>query len=247
MWLFQKKLGERHTASARSAMAYGLRLINNNATSGGNGRDWICFGDEAFRRGKAEFPLSPKGSPAMEVRRAWHRERAAERAQQVTQSRSLGSRQVPRRGLPGVAILQKWHRIHHASAPNDREGLIDARPLPSLPQASNEELVHSRSTGALTDDPMMSWRAETMQKPTFPVPQYHYFSVPHVAFAKTPPPQPTDAPVKEVFEHASDQTEKYFYFSDPMITRSTSFVPEHPQHGLSRSKHASASRLRCIG
>eukprot|EP00438_Fugacium_kawagutii_P031648 Skav207317 [mRNA] locus=scaffold3027:8455:23326:+ [translate_table: standard] len=227
-------------------MAYGLRLINNNATSGGNGRDWICFGDEAFRRGRAELPLSPKGSPAMEVRRAWQRERATERALQV-QPGSLPSREVSRRGLPGIAVLQKWHRIHHSPAVNDREGLIDARPLPSVPQASNEELVHSRSTGALTDDPMMSWRAETMQKPTFPVPQYHYFSVPHVSFAKIPPPQPTDVPVKEVCEHAADQTEKYFYFSDPMITRSRSFVPEHPQHGLSRSKQASASRLRSLG
>lgn len=63
-------------------------------------------------------------------------------------------------------------------------------------------------------------KADTMQKATFPVPQYHYFSVPHagtlggkilvakfrgkvllqfqVAFAKVPPPQPTDLPVKEV-------------------------------------------------
>eukprot|EP00434_Breviolum_minutum_P035601 symbB.v1.2.031515.t1/scaffold3666.1/size52310/1 len=228
-------------------MAYGLRLINNNATSGGNGRDWICFGDEAFRRGRAELPLSPKGSPAMEVRRAWQRERATERAQHVMQSRSLvGAKQVPRRGLPALAVLQKWHRIHHSPARIDGEGLLDARPLPSGPQASNEELVQSRSTGALTEDPMMSWRADTMQKATFPVPQYHYFSVPHVAFAKVPPPQPTDLPVKEVPEYAADQTEKYFYFSDPMITRSQSFVAEHPQHGLSRSKQASASMLRRI-
>lgn len=70
-----------------------------------------------------------------------------------------------------------------------------------------------------------------MQKATFPVPQYHYFSVPHagtlgfaqilsqisafvccnlykVAFAKVPPPQPTDLPVKEVFENGGEKRGK---------------------------------------
>eukprot|EP00913_Durusdinium_trenchii_P000368 g338.t1 len=222
-------------------MAYGLRLINNNATSGGNGRDWICFGDEAFRRGRAELPLSPKGSAAMEVRRSWQRDRAlkrAERAQMTMQAQSPDGMMKAPRGLPGLAVLQKWHRVHNAPVVNDREGLIDARPPPSGPQATNEQLVHSRSTGALTEDPMMSWRA-----PTFPVSQYHYFSVPHVAFAKIPAPAPGDSRV-EAAEKAADQTEKYFYFSDPMITRSQSFVVEHPQHGLARSKQASAVGLR---
>ena len=40
-----------------------------------------------------------------------------------------------------------------------QEGLKICQNNSSSPvQASNEELVHSRSTGALTDDPMMSWR-----------------------------------------------------------------------------------------
>mmetsp|Transcript_34112 Transcript_34112/g.76552 ORF Transcript_34112/g.76552 Transcript_34112/m.76552 type:complete len:98 (+) Transcript_34112:3-296(+) len=84
---------------------------------------------------------------------------------------------------------------------------------------------------------MMSWEGSRFQLPTFPVPQYHYFSMAGVTYAQIPPPQPGEkAPEEQKPDMSDGQAEKYFYFSDPMITRSNAFMPEHPSHGLAKSR-----------
>ncbi|CAJ1368963.1 unnamed protein product [Effrenium voratum] len=209
-------------------MGYGLRLINNNATSGGNGRDWIQFGDEAFRKGRAR---------AGQLRRAKQKLRATQRAES-----SLGWSQARQgsRASPGLAVIRKWHRVHMQPSMNDREGLIDARPPPPLVKA---DTTLARSTRAIVEDPMLSWRADLFQKPTFPVPQFHYHSMPMVAYAKIPT-DPVDAPQEAQPDLSDKNPEKYYFFSDPMITRSHTLLPEHPSHGLAKSKTVSAVQLR---
>ncbi|CAE7381054.1 DJ1B, partial [Symbiodinium sp. KB8] len=183
--------------------AYGLRLINNNATPGGNGRDFIVFGDETFRRGKAESP-AVRGSPAMEVLRARRKARAAERA--LAESGSLpGLAATQRNGSarlgPGLAVIQKWNRIHTMGVRSDADRLRYVEP----PMATDGPAAQRPTYPAKGSDPMMSWEAALFQRPTFPVPQYHHFSMAGVTHAKIPAPQPGEVAPEEFQAAASDK------------------------------------------
>eukprot|EP00931_Biecheleriopsis_adriatica_P075446 TRINITY_DN49300_c0_g1_i1.p1 TRINITY_DN49300_c0_g1~~TRINITY_DN49300_c0_g1_i1.p1 ORF type:complete len:247 (+),score=44.99 TRINITY_DN49300_c0_g1_i1:91-831(+) len=227
---------------------YGLRLINNTATSNGSGTDWIAFGDPGFRQGKATQQISQRGRAASEVRQSRHKTKAEMRAQELAASSSTGSLpsstwgpSTARRGLPGAAVIRRWQRAHGKPLTNDREGLIEVRPLdmPTSPSVAISAAT-ARLNGTETPFVRDALSEESrFRLPTMPVPKYHIYSESAIRERHIPAPGPGDkTPPKTPQPDLSDKVpSKHYYFGDPMIALSNTIQAEHPSHGLSKSKH----------
>jgi len=226
-----------------AAMAYGLRLINNNAVATGSG-DFIIYGDAAFKRGKVSDQISQTGRTACEVQRSRHAKREEQKAWELASSSSTTSlSQKSLRGLPSPAIIRRWQRVNGQPVVNDSQGLKALKPPDALPTtpaaikmaASSRSNSESKLIDIKSEEEL---KASLFKLPTFPVQKYHNFSEAGVRYAQVPAPSAGDkTPPQERMPDLSDKVPpKYLWYADPTVALSNTFHDDHPSHGLAQSK-----------
>mmetsp|Transcript_20077 Transcript_20077/g.35721 ORF Transcript_20077/g.35721 Transcript_20077/m.35721 type:complete len:228 (-) Transcript_20077:49-732(-) len=220
-------------------MAYGLRLINNNAPSDGTGYDFVRFGDSAFCHGKGSHGMKVKGSAPREVLRARHALQATQSACQLslaaTNSSSSSRRSVlPPRGGPGPTVLKRWHQANGRTTVNDTLGLKMEHQEEQLPSPAASLAT---ATARLREPQPPTWEEARLNLPTMPVMKHHYYSDLGVRFATLPAVAPGTVAPKELQPDLSENAPpKYLWFSEPMTTLSCHYVEKHPSDGLGVSR-----------
>lgn len=230
-------------------MAYGLRLMNNNRTADGNGRDFNIFGDKGFGEGKVLHSSHTRGSNPREVLVARHLNKSEKAIDASLSQNNLSSElgdAVKCAKSKGVkpTVVKKWHRAHRQSYANEAQAhrAQDATHLqqPSAPDPN--WTICTKSPSALHE--MKTERDElfALRLPTFPVPKYKNFPERHMReFADHPEKKdvnftstsPWD--VKPASSHGRSATSHY-WFGEPMITQSPHSYHTHPAESLSASR-----------
>jgi len=217
---------------------FGLRLINNNVVSEGNGRDWITMGDPGYRNGKATPRLKEDARDCVHMPREY-RGRMKMPLRQGPLSKSTGnmptfdgSKGAPMRLRPEV--LRRWEKTAAAKSivqpgprcsPPQPDFVAKRAPLPSDPDSEKELAAYDRAL-----------QARLFQKPQPPVPKYSTFSQaePHNAFDGRG--ETLSEPEEQLPRLPCAPVDKYSQFSCPMMQQSLYFTPDHHEHGLAKSR-----------
>lgn len=234
----------------RSTCLHGLRLINNNYTSNGTGRDWCIFGDPGYDGGRRTPPAPSASLPP-----------TGDRPPNLKPKRKdLGDGRKPVASVPRCkdgsskrplpAVVQRWQRQASAPSALDAQARCGGRPtepkedlpLAHFLTAAEQEKLDSQFKPNLASYPF--------HKETFPVDKHQYYSerpiveakIPHTQIKKLGPTlstytsgvvQQLDAPV--IHKHA--------FFSEGSVRDSPHFQTTSPFDGLAKPRKAFGTQV----
>lgn len=220
---------------------YGLRLIQNNVTSDGSGRDFVIFNNPGFTGGRRTPGMKDKtlGMQGQRPPLTPHvRGRGAAWSLPGDGRKAGFGKSAATTGKPGAGTVARWKRV--ASEPTYLDQLGKTKP-PSprdiqLPRKPNVEVSFHEDADFKPQNRKVNLKMET-----FPVEKYQYFSHPELLDRKAPQEDHGRATLGRLEVEGrfgakpsvgKPTADKYHWFSDDHVRRSPNFQSEDAHTGL---------------
>lgn len=222
---------------------HGLRLINNNVTPDGSGRDYIVFNNPGFAGGRKTPAMRDKSFDMLGQRpplTPFARGRGSAPSLTSDLRKSGLGMSSAKSGKPSPAVVARWKRVASEPTYLDQLGKMKTTPpsprdiqLPKKPQV--DASIHEDSNFKPNN------RKVDLKMETFPVEKYMYFSHPELLHRKAPQEDHGRATLGRLEIQGrfgvqprieNPTADKYHWFGDDHVRRSPNFQSEDAFTGL---------------